>query len=1010
MPRKYLNIHRKFLLLLLLLKSGLSFSQSELHVDHVYHDNGQKIGQIHSIVKDHFGYVWIGAESGLYRYDSKSIIPASDLFTATPFPNAIVHEIREDKQGKLWVSTHEGLFVIDGNRLSFERIYPKVNDIPDAFDKPWVHRVFTGTGDEIWFGNHFGLNAYNVKTGKRITYPIYDSLHIPFFRRYASFFSVVNDRYLLIGTNDGVCRFDLKLRTYHQLRLNTEKSIPDEIENVICSHFQLNDSIHYFGTWAAGLKIYNERSGSVTTQLYTPGDQHPGTENIVLDIVRLKTNQEEILMGTADKGLALYNTRTATFHFFGNINSSPYSIDNSYIHTLYADPEDNVWIGTNTGLQLYSPLRKVVRYYKLQEKIPDGASNEIISMAHDSLRSTVYLATISNGIWSWNYSTDKVKKESVISGGIFFPAETMFLKDDHLFLCSNGRIYPYDIRRNKLQQGILFPGGSPVDYEEIDDSTLCLFSIMRAPVFFNPRTRKITPMSASISGDDTLLSQARCIQQVNEHQFLIGTYRHGLILFDKQQQKVLWDFKYYNGIPVHDILDIILDKSGQAWFCTLRMGLFRLNLNTRKADNFRTFNGTVINSVYALAVDRNQHLWVATNSGLLNLDPTTLQSRLLSEFDGLETNKLQNGLYFLSNGQLVIPHYFGFSVMTPSQLQAFTEKPLLRINSVKVNDRLIQPSDEKLHLSYNENNIEVEFAVLSYVHARFNRYYYKLEGVHEKWIDNENNNRVILSELPPGDYTLLLRAANSDGNINAVPLKLFVHIGKPFWNTYLFYALMVLLVLGFIYLFVNMRIRQLKKVQRIRNKIASDLHDEVGSALSSIKLYSGFIKHERKSDTQLAEVMGRIENTSKESLENMSDIVWSINAKNDTLEKLLSRMKSFSDGILLPAGIKVHYDLQVGNIPVHMESRRQLYLFYKEAVNNIAKYAVASNVWISLLRKGAWWELEIKDDGAGFDASAVQDGNGLQNMEERAVLLNGNCMVETAPGKGTCVKLRFKTT
>lgn len=464
-------------------------------------------------------------------------------------------------------------------------------------------------------------------------------------------------------------------------------------------------------------------------------------------------------------------------------------------------------------------------------------------------------------------------------------------------------------------------------------------------------------------------------------------------------------------MPIHDIMDLDQDVNGDIWCATLRAGTFRLNLKRNMLYHYTAFAGSNINTVYSITSDKEKNLWIGTNSCLVSLNPITNKAKLLTEEDGLETNKLQCGVILLNSGKLLVQHYFGFSVVDPMLERLQRRTPRLLLNYLKVNNRLVNISPhETLDLSYNENNLEVDFTSLSYIHPQFNRYFYKLEGLTDQWIDNRNSNTLLLSEIPPGTYRLLLKAYNSDGNTNINSLSIPIVIHPPYYKSVWFLMGMVIVLGLIINTIIALRIRQLEKVQQMRNKIASDLHDEVGSALSSIRLYSGFMQTEETVHPKMKEVLSKIENTSRESLENMSDIVWSINAKNDKLEKVIARMKQFSDSILQPAGISVKYDFYSENINISMESRRQLYLFYKEAITNIAKYSEANEVHIQLARKGNEWNLEICDNGVGFEREGVRHGNGLQNMEERALLIGGTAEVVSTPGMGTCVKIRFRTT
>ncbi|MEO6305210.1 MAG: tetratricopeptide repeat protein [Bacteroidia bacterium] len=224
-------------------------------------------------------------------------------------------------------------------------------------------------------------------------------------------------------------------------------------------------------------------------------------------------------------------------------------------------------------------------------------------------------------------------------------------------------------------------------------------------------------------------------------------------------------------------------------------------------------------------------------------------------------------------------------------------------------------------------------------------------------------------------------------------------------------SLVLLLVIGFT-VFQRIQHNQKLKESKLRNKIASDLHDEVGSSLSSISMYAGVIKM-NKDEAMNSSIVEKIENTSRETIENMSDIVWSIQPKNDDFLNVLKKMKGFGNSLMGSANIQFNfiYSSEVEKIMLDIEQRKNLYLIYKEAINNAAKYSKADLVEASIEKNYKIVIMKIKDNGKGFDlAKNNEKGNGLQNMKQRAQDLNGKLKVTSNPGRGTLIQLEFKIT
>jgi two-component system sensor histidine kinase UhpB len=225
---------------------------------------------------------------------------------------------------------------------------------------------------------------------------------------------------------------------------------------------------------------------------------------------------------------------------------------------------------------------------------------------------------------------------------------------------------------------------------------------------------------------------------------------------------------------------------------------------------------------------------------------------------------------------------------------------------------------------------------------------------------------------------------------------------------YLFAVGVALLMLSGIFVVQRLRFQQKVKELKLRNKIAGDLHDEVGSALSSISMYASMAQMQNGNDH--VKLVSRIEETSRETLTNMSDIVWSLLPKNDKLQDVFYRMKSNSEDFFKAKNVKFDFtvDPALENITLNMEQRKNFYLVYKEALNNAAKYSKATEIVVNIKAATKDLVMEIKDNGVGFDTTKPDHGNGLYTMKQRAEILNGSIKVTSSQGQGTHIVLKFK--
>ena len=222
-------------------------------------------------------------------------------------------------------------------------------------------------------------------------------------------------------------------------------------------------------------------------------------------------------------------------------------------------------------------------------------------------------------------------------------------------------------------------------------------------------------------------------------------------------------------------------------------------------------------------------------------------------------------------------------------------------------------------------------------------------------------------------------------------------------------AVTVFALLGIWHLMNRNKLRQRMKELELRNRIATDLHDEVGSSLSSIHVLSNMAN--RQQDQKLNDTLVKISNNAQDTMERMSDIVWAIHPANDTLEQLIVRMKEFAADILEPLNIEYQFTIEqdLNSFKLSVSQRRDLYLIFKEAVNNAAKYSSCKNIKIELVQQEGKLILRISDDGTGFEETTVVHGNGLNNMQQRAKSIGGNLSVNSNPSNGTTVSLTIKT-
>ena len=228
---------------------------------------------------------------------------------------------------------------------------------------------------------------------------------------------------------------------------------------------------------------------------------------------------------------------------------------------------------------------------------------------------------------------------------------------------------------------------------------------------------------------------------------------------------------------------------------------------------------------------------------------------------------------------------------------------------------------------------------------------------------------------------------------------------KQWW----FIGLVIALVALLFYALYKYRIRQILRLQQVRNNIATDLHDDIGSSLTNISILSELSNKNLSQPEKAQPFLQRISEEVQASSQAMDDIIWSVNSRNDSLQETIARMRRYAAELFDNSKTNCHLQLDenAGNKKLSMEQRRDVYLIYKEALNNIHKHAHANNVWIEVIQNQNHLYMQVKDDGKGFDMASVTHRNGLKNLRSRVEKWNGKIQIRSEESKGTSIEIKI---
>ncbi|MFT3979491.1 MAG: triple tyrosine motif-containing protein [Ferruginibacter sp.] len=464
------------------------------------------------------------------------------------------------------------------------------------------------------------------------------------------------------------------------------------------------------------------------------------------------------------------------------------------------------------------------------------------------------------------------------------------------------------------------------------------------------------------------------------------------------------------------------------WIGTEGAGFNRFDKLNYNSIRYTENDGLPNNVAYCILSDSLNNLWISTNNGLSCFNPVQKTFRNFNDDDGLPCNEFNRYTAMrMQNGELMFGGVDGFVIFNPKEvLQKQEAAPVVftglsifnRPVSWKTNGGNLDAPIEyakTLTLKPGQNIFSISFATLEYRSNVKKMYKYKLEGFDKDWTSPGNRNEVTYTNLSPGSYTFYVMGANTDGMWNEKPISMKIVV-LPYWYQTLVFKIAILLLLAAaLYAFYRYRLKQGLKLEKLRNRIARDLHDEIGSTLSSISIYAASAQKLTSGNQKTDGILSKISTGTTEMMEAMNDIVWAVNTSNDHFDNLANRMRSFAVKVTEAKNIELQFteNKDIPDLVLGMEQRKNIYLICKEAISNAVKYSNCTLMEVLIGIEQHRLLVTIRDNGKGFISDTPEHhlsgnsfgGNGLKNMRERAAEINAVLEIFTAPGKGTTVTL-----
>jgi ligand-binding sensor domain-containing protein len=1004
----------------------------QIKFKHLTLKEGLSQSTVNVIIKDKSGFMWFGTQDGLNKYDGYSFtIYKHNSTDTTSISDNFITCMIIDHNGDSWVGTSNGLNILKRNEEIFYIYLPHGNDLVNLSDK-YISALLEDNEGNIWIGT-WGSGLYKIEnsSGKIIKY-VYsaDSDFSISGNEVRSIFQDSKNR-IWVGTWNGLCLYDKQknefLRYFHEPSNNN--SLSGNQVTVICE--DTSGSL-WIGTYENGLNKFDPYKKSFLHFFYNPGNHKSISGN---QIVSLAPYNNGLWIGTFDGGLNYYNPEKKSFTRFLFNKNDPTSINDNSILFVYQDKLGTLWAGTfSGGINVYDPKRNQFMHYKNIPGNENSLGEGIIRSIYEDTQDNIWIGMRNGGVAKFDRKLNHFEN---LFGDKLFDSKSIYSivedRNNNLWIGTDGNgIIKYNLRN---QQTSFFKHDPNNPNSLSNNFIMTIYEDRSGNIWigttggglnkYNSRTNTFIRFTDQYDPQRKVGKNVWAIFEDKYGDIWLGTWSMGITKLDLKNynhKRYMNDKSNSSSLSNNTVFCIMEDKRGNLFLGTWGGGL---NMYQRASDDFIHYSdkeGLPNNVVYGILNDENDNLWLSTNYGLSKFNPYTKVCKNYTEEDGLQNNEFNQGAYCLSkSGEMFFGGINGFNRFYPDSIKENENIPAVLITSFKVFDNPIYPgkaafSLDKIILSYFQNYFSLEFASLDYTNPAENKYAYKLEGFDNEWIYSGKRRFASYTNLDPGEYLFRVKGSNNNGIWNEKGSSLKILITPPFWRTWWFIAISTLLVIMLTYLIYKYRINKLLEIERLKNRLASDLHDDIASNLSSIAMFSQIVHDEGKKTNTVTPMMNqlieKITSMSQDSVASIRDIIWAIDPKPETIFDLFIRVQDTfithcrAKGINFTLNIPDKEHLPQQNLAP--EERKNIWLLMKEAINNSIKHSCANEISIHAIYKSNNLNIIILDNGKGFDTSLEYKGKGMETIKKRAENLNGEVTMVSSAESGTIINLHLK--
>lgn len=998
-------MHRtRQLSLVFILQLVCCFSHAQSLITAYSVEEGLPQSTVMALYRDNSGYLWCGTGAGLGLYDGWEFHQPFADGNAT---DAVMHEavrgiIPSQDQKTVWVGTESSLLQLDRYTARVLKSFDVVSTLGTA-EVP-VFANDTAVWVVCW-GN--GLFRVRISDGRKFQLTNQSMLYQHGLTSDHRFI-IIRDTaekfvlYNLVSSQTTIIQQPAALRN---IPTGSFISMPGKQDEVLFTSLR-------------GLWTLNTRTGSIVPYSLADPDFKDEESSFISAAIHPDGSWWFSIL---DKGVYRYDPVTKRIRpCFWQQDGKPESDLLKFSKSIICDDYGVVWLGTDGAGVVKMLHGRVALKNKYTAPFVTDTCNWFIRSFYEMSPGRFLVGTFREGIRLIDNNQETVTKVS--SDPLWSTATPYFITD-----CGNGcllsgtednvlvidtvkwetkEVRPYAYKSDqkytgflKLHSGKILVYGNYGVFEFTMSPTPALTKLYGEPIH-------VTDMIQLKNGHILAASYHKGIQEISEDGKFIRNH----------------DYKSWIGLPLTTVIHgMYEDSNGNLWVGS-QSGLHKLDRKLRLKQTFNVDKGLPDNTVYDLLPVSDSIISVATGHGLAFFNVFNYSVKSLYGADGLPSEECNTGaLLYTPDGTLYIGTTEGFVLCRPFELYSEFRNPMILLSygsGLQSSHGILTGTISR---DYGSGSLDLRLWITDFAFPQRTLFSYKLEGADQDFIDQKGLRTLNFAALGPGSYSLLCSASNPDGQNTGVLKLIDVVVVPPYWMSTWFTIAAIIasaLIISLIaFLFIRMSyIRKLRKlkmqqeIEKMRQRISRDIHDEIGAGLTRIALSGDLIALKQNADPDVTEKLKWISGTARDLSQNMKEVVWSVNPHYDSLDHMAAYFRSYVAGVAEDADLRFVYlsGERLPEITVSPETRRNLLLIVKESVSNAVKYSGCTVLTLEIRWSNGNLFLKLSDNGNGFDTGSLSgkvNSNGLRNMRQRAESIRCSFALFSEPGKGTSVTI-----